>query len=359
MPRFTALAVLSLVLLTACTESKFRPPKREGPPVLVVQRNAPRLWLMLKQEEQRRRYVSGGSRYRLGKVVTETFYHFDLQAHDPQTTDLAWKRRLATVQDVTGGHNAQARIYGQEGDVVWLFLADQPVAVSADDGGIVADRAMLEQRNPELRDLIPKDSDFYAYDNGLVITAADGRRVKVRAGDYKAEPYAPPSEDYFRNVQFMATRWNGGYRTGDFLTRQATLGGGWLGLYTEKEALDASDDGFGDSLKNPGRVLDEGERARRTFWTARIGRTKEFTEGSHDRLFDLTKLPEAPEFLQGGLLVRQGTRQPLTMRDPEGLLVLHRTRLDEEGRVAEETCKSGDPRPCPWRQRLPRLRACM
>lgn len=216
--------------------------------------------------------------------------------------------------------------------MVWLFLADQPVAVSADDGSIVADRAMLEQRNPELRHLIPKDSDFYAYD--LVITAADGRRVKVRAGDYKAEPYALPSEDYFRNVQFMATRWNGGYRTGDFLTRQATLGGRWLGLYTEKEALDAGDDGFGDSLKNPESILAEGERARRTFWTARIGRTKEFTEGSHDRLFDLTKLPEAPEFLQGGLLVRQGTRQPFILRDPEGFIVLHRTRLDEEGRLA-------------------------
>ena len=141
--------------------------------------------------------------------------------------------------------------------------------------------------------MLPKEHGFYAFDDGLIVTSADGRRSRVRAPGFAAEPYTPASDEHFRRVQFMATQWGGGYNTKDFLVRQATLGGRWLGLYTEKEAADAGDDGFGDSFANPSSVIDEGSRARRTFWSARIGKTKEFTEGTHDRLFDVTKVPGA------------------------------------------------------------------
>ncbi len=254
--------------------------------------------------------------------------------------DRVWKKRLLTVKDDSGGRVAQARILGPEGEMVWLFLNDQPVAVSAKDGSTLADRSTLEKNNPELRDLIPKDLDFYAYDGGLVFVAADARRWRVRGSDFHAEPYTPPNDEYFRNVQFMATRWNGGYHTRDFLVRQMMLNGRWVGFFNEKEAADAGDDGFGDKIatgepgSNPDRVYYETSQARRTFWSARIGKTKEFTEGTHARLFDVTRIPGAPEFLEAGLLIRQGTKQPLQLKDPDGFLVLHRTRLGEEGRLA-------------------------
>jgi hypothetical protein len=224
--------------------------------------------------------------------------------------------------------------------VVWLFLNDGPVAVSSKDGSTLADRSTIEQRNPGLRDLIPKDLDFYAYDDGLVIIAADARRFRIRAPDYKAEPYVAPNDEYFRNVQFMATRWNGGYHTRDFLVRQMMLGDRWIGFFNEKEAADAGDDGFGDKIatgepgSNPDRVYYETSQARRTFWSGRIGKTKEFSEGTHDRLFDVTRIPDAPEFLEAGLLAQQGTKHPLRLQNPDGFIVLHRTRLGEEGRLA-------------------------
>ncbi len=55
---------------------------------------------------------------------------------------------------------------------------------------------------------------------------------------------------------------------------------------------------------------------------------------SHDRLFDVTQVPGSPEFLEAGFLVAQGTKQSLILHEPEGLLILHRTRLDAEGRLA-------------------------
>ncbi len=325
-------------LFSSCNRSTFLPPEREGPPGLVEQEKQPRLWLMLKQEEQRSRHL-GSSRF-IGKWITEVFYHFDLQAHDPVTAERLWKKRLLTVKAESGGRTAQARIFGQEGEVVWLFLNDGPVAVSSRDGSQLADRATLEQRNPALHDLIPKDLDFYAYDRGLVLIAADARRFRVRATDFVAEPYIAPNDDYFRNAQFMATRWNGGYRTSDFLVRQMMLSDRWIGFFSEKEAADAGQDEFGDKIatggpgSNPDRVFYESSQARRTFWTARIGKTKEFTEGTHDRLFDVAPIPGAPEYLEAGLLIHQGTKQALRLEDPAGFLVLHRTRLGEEGRLA-------------------------
>lgn len=286
------------------------------------------------------RHLGGGGRRVIGKWVTEIYYHFDLQAHDPATADRLWKKRLATVKDDAGGHTAQARLLGQEGEVVWMFLNDGPVAVSSKDGSQLADRRTIEERNPTLRGLIPKDLDFYAYDGGLVITAADARRFRILTPDVAAEPYTPPNDDYFRQVQFMATRWNGGYHTRDFLVRQMMLNGRWVGFFNQKEADDAGQDGFGDRIAtgepgaNQDRVYYETSQARRTFWSARIGKTKEFSEGTHDRLFDVTRIPGAPEYLEAGLLIQQGTKKPLRLKDPDGFLVLHRTRIDEEGRLA-------------------------
>jgi hypothetical protein len=328
-----AAILLALVLLAACTRSTFDPPQREGAPALVRDANTPRLWLATKQEEERMIHVGGGSRS-IGRWKTESWYHFAIEAHDPATVERLWKRRLRSMKDIEGGHSAESRMLGQDGDVVWLFVADEPLALSSHDASVVADRAAIERANPGLRDLVPKKLDYYAYDDGLVIVAADARRWRIRGAALHAEPYDAPSDDYFRTVQFMATRWNGGYRTQDFLTRHATIGGRWLGLYSDREAADAGDDGFGDHFAKPDSVLNEGEQARRVFRIASIGKTREFSEGRHDRLVDVARVPDAPEFLEGGWLKRAGMPEVHRVRDPDGLLVAHRTRLGEEGRLA-------------------------
>ena len=240
------------------------------------------------------------------------YYHFDLQAHDPATAERLWKKRLLTVKAEAGGHIAQARLLGQEGDAVWMFLDDGPVALSIRDGSKLADRGTIEQRNPALRDLVPKDSDFYAYDKGLVITAADARRFRVRAPDSMAEPYTPPNEDSLQQPQVPLARWDPGHPTRKFLVRQMMLDGRWIGFFDEKEAADAAHDDFGRKIStgepgsNPDRIFFETSRARRTFWSARVGKTKEFPEGTHDRLFDVARIAGAPEYLDAGLLIRQG-----------------------------------------------------
>ncbi|MET0232819.1 MAG: PA2928 family protein, partial [Rhodanobacteraceae bacterium] len=331
-------------MLAGCTSSTFDPPEREGAPALVRDAGTPRLWLATKQEEERMIHVRGGSRS-IGSWKTVSYYHFAIEAHDPATIGRLWKRPLRTMNDDEGGHTAESRMLGQDGDVVWMFLADGPLALSSRDASVVADRIAIERANPELRDLVPRNLDYYAYDDGLVIVAADARRWRIRGAALHAEPYVAPSEDYFNTVHFMSTRWNGGYHTQDFLTRHATLGDRWLGFYSTREADDARDDGFGDNFAKPDAVRNEGPQARRTFWSASIGQTREFTEGRHDRLVALERVADAPEFLAAGWLKRAGMPDAFRVRDPDGVLVVHRTRLDEEGRLAitridETTLKS-------------------
>ncbi len=295
-------------------------PARYGPPGMVTHGEEQRLWLLVKQTESWR-------------YTYQTLYHFELLGHDTQTAQQVWGKRLLTVTYNDGGYNATARILGQEGAHVWLFLHDQPVALSSADGAVVADRERLEAANPELKGLFPSELQFYTHDGGLVITTADARRFRINTPDFKAKPYVPVSDDAFRRLSYMSTQWNGGYQTKDFLVRQGMLWGRWIGIHTEKEAAAVGKDEFGGRLKDPAGGSDEGALARRTLWTARIGKTRQFSEGSHDRLFDVTRLPGTTDFLQGGFLVRAGTKQPLQLNAPDGTLVLHRTRVDAEGRL--------------------------
>jgi hypothetical protein len=197
-----------------------------------------------------------------------------------------------------------------------------------------AGRGVLEEKNATLRGVLPEKLEFFAFDDGLVVTAADARRYRVSAGDWQAREYQARSDDHFRAISFQATQWNGGYRTADFLARHGMPGGRWLGIYSDAEAADAGADGFGDRYSNSANVRSESGPVRRALRSARIGRTKVFSEGSHLRLFDVVAIPGTADFLGGGFLVAAGTKAPLELSEPPGVLVVHQTRADAQGRIA-------------------------
>ena len=93
-------------------------PARYGPPGMVTQGGEQRLWLLTKQEESWR-------------YTYQTLYHFELLGHDTRTAQQVWSKHLLTVSHKDGGYNATARILGQDGERVWLFLHNQPVALSS------------------------------------------------------------------------------------------------------------------------------------------------------------------------------------------------------------------------------------
>ncbi len=318
--------------------STFGPPERQGQAMLVLHQGQPRLWILLKQEEQRQVTVGGGRRSSFG-FRNDTFFHFELQAHDVHSAQPAWKARVLTLGDTEAhgsapsrviGSSAGGRLLGQEGDTVWLLVDSQPIAVSAADGSLKADAQALQQRNPALKGLLPASSDLYGFDDGLVLMAADAQRYRVRGAGLAAEPHQPPpAAPAPTATRFVHTR-----PFGEPVVRQTLLAGRWLGLYTDREAVDAGNDSFGTRYAEPFTIVDDGPLVRRIFRRATIGKTRQFPEGRHDRLLEVVAVADSPAFLRGRFFHTPGTEQALAVKEPAGVLVQHQTRIDAEGRVA-------------------------
>ncbi|MBD9478843.1 PA2928 family protein [Pseudoxanthomonas sp. PXM02] len=349
--RTILLAIFVLLMLSACTTSHLDPPEVAGRPALVDDAGTPRLWVLTKQEEQRQVSVRG-STLNSGRFRIDTFFHFDLQAIDPETARPLWKERLLTIGDDKAqgtrpsrviGSSAEGRLLGQDGAVVWLLLDNEPWAVGAADGKPLANGEGLEQRNPALKGLLPSESKFYGFDRGLVLTAADARPFVIRGPDLKAVPYAPTPVP----VAPPELKSNGSPRIvplrppiGDVPARLVELDGRRIGLYSEKEARDAADDTFGDHLRYPYSIDNEGVQARRMFWNANTVATQRFDE-RFDRFTDFTPVDGAPGFLNGRFVKVHGTDDAVLLDQPAGVLVWHNTRIDNRGRLAVTRLDTG------------------
>jgi hypothetical protein len=293
---------------------------------------------------------------------SDTFFHFGVQAFDPLAAKPLWHKRLRTFGDPDAkgaapsrviGSAVDARLLGQDGNIVWLLIGETPFAVDVADARIVADADKLQQVNPELKGLLPSEAKHYGFHQGLVLMAADARQFVVRGPSHKAVAYTPPPPPAAPEGTLQANGTREIVPTkpfGENPSRQVTLGGQWLGLYSEKEAIDAGRDDWGRNLRYPYRIIDEGKLSRRTFWRAKVITAQRFDD-RFERLSDLTPIPDAPTFLKGRFKTDPKTDEPLLLSDPEGVLVWHSTRIDDAGRLAM-TRLDADLKPV-WKAELP------
>ena len=342
LPVFFAAALLCLA---SCNSSQLLPPESQGPPAMVDDGGTPRLWVLSKQEEERQVAIGGGGRRSTGGWREDTYFHFDVKAFDPITARPLWSKRLWTIGDPDAkgrgpsrviGSAVDGRLLGQEGDRVWLLLGGEPVAVKVDDGRVVANAASIQQRNPELQGLLPADAKHDSFDQGLVFLSADARRFVVRGDEAVATPYAPtpapaPPPRLKANGNPVIEPLRPPF--GPAPLRLIELGGEWLGLYTEGEAADAAQDGFGDHFLFPYSIHDEGVQTRRVFWRVEVVEVQD-GEDRFQRIATVTPWPDAPVFLSGRFLKLDVRDEPLRLENPAGVAVWHRTRIDSEGRLA-------------------------
>lgn len=335
-------ALLALVV-SGCSSSHFEPVQAQGRPAMVDDAGQKRLWVLGKQEEVRQVGVGGGSRSTT-HWRTDTYYHFDVRAFDPASARPLWTQRLRTLGDAHAhgiepsrviGSSVDAQLLGQDGERVWLLIGKAPLAVSAHDGGVLADEAIIEDSNPALRGLLPSEAKYYAFDRGLVFMTADARRMVIRGATLQASEYAPappPPREPERHS-------NGRERIvptlppGEIPQRRATIAGQWLALYMDREAADAVNDGFGNRLRYAYTVLDEGRNARRTLRRGTIVEAQRFDE-RFPRIAELQPIGDSPVFLKGRFLKDPATGEALRVSSPGGALVWHSTRIDDAGRLA-------------------------
>ena len=125
---------------------------------------------------------------------------------------------VKVVRDRDGGRSAQIRILGHQGEIVWVWVHDQLLALSARDGTVVADRATLAKANPELAALLPDELKFYTWVGDLVVTLADARRVRIAVPGFRAEAYEVKNQQ-FDHARQLSSTWNGGHGTDEFGVR--------------------------------------------------------------------------------------------------------------------------------------------
>jgi len=345
MGRLGLLGVGLAALLSACSNARFETPQVQGPIGLVQADAGRQLWVLQKQEEVREvRSGTGGRRNSIASLRKDTFFHFDVLAFDPVSVQPLWKQRIVTYRDdeVTPGQVIPSRIIGsavsgrllgQDGSLVWLLVDSDPYALDAETGAIVHDSESLQRLRPELAGLLPSEARLWDFDQGPVITLADARVVRLSGHDVQVQDHVPraaPSPP-------VPLKANGMPRVVPLrlmtpLVRHKVLSEqAWLALYTDDEAADAVDDTFGDHALFPYSIDDDGPMARRTFRRIRLAPTQRFDE-AFLRIVEQAPVPGSPVLLRGRFVRDPATDAPVKL-DNEDLLVWHRTRIDDEGRL--------------------------
>ena len=337
--------VLAGLLLAGCKNTHYEEPQLQGPIGLVQAVEQSRLWVLHKQRMEHTVSVGGRGRGNTFFTRRDTYFHFEVQAFDPATARPVWLRRVVTYSDPElkpgqrtpsriVGSTVSGRLLGQDGDLVWLLVAHLPYALDDDTGEIVHDAASIEQARPELAGLLPTEARLLGFDHGLVATLADGRRVRLAGRELALEDYAPRE----RTIEPVPMRPDGTLRIVPArpvvpVVRHVPRGEReWLGLYTDGEAADATNDERGDHARYPYSIADEGPLARRSFRRVRLAPTTRWDE-TFLQVAAVEPVPGSPVLLRGRFVRDPATDAALDPGNGD-LLVWHRTRIDDAGRLA-------------------------
>jgi hypothetical protein len=275
--------------------------------------------------------------------------HVDLWAFDVATAKPAWRRRLRTFED---RGTLMHEILGIDAGTLWVFVRE-PIGVKASDGTVVADGARIEARNPPLAGKRVDQHGYVAFGaQGLQLTLSDATQWVVHA-DLAAEPrdVAPKTPEH---VDPPAYR---GSYTSSFQMRGMPIGTMWLGVLTDEEAKELQ-----GPVVVPGRKPGERPGVMEEFyetqhvpgdltaqpkpyglWSAKLTKVsnaprdwpKDFPDnwGTRDELDDYKRLPDAPTFLQAGLLGDGRSKSPAWYREPDSVVVLHHDKVGDAGRL--------------------------
>lgn len=307
--------LITAVVFVRIGKSEFLTPLKLVPYPL---RAGDRVFLLTGQWKTKIHFHSGSSSG--FDAIRTTDMLLELWCFDARSAVPKWRKRLLTERD---GAMYGYKLLGAQGDLVWITTPRGPMAASMSDGTIRATAASLEATNPELKGLVPKEQQFYTFDRqGLLMTAADARKWRLDPatlrGQQASEGADKPATDVLYPT-YMAPN-----STTAFVSRSLPLPGRWLGLLTEKEV---------ESFRRTNTVGDLDVFSRRRLYGSNgVPATNFFGKYFKYEQFK----PLGKDYLGPGLLSYHRPTGPydvVWLRNPDSVLVLHRDRLGEEGKL--------------------------
>lgn len=340
-------SVRSYVTFRLDEQNLQEPPRSFGAPVFLPGASGGQVFVLSGRWQTYR-----GPR-RLNPSPERVELHVDLWAFDAVDARHRWHRRVLSERN---GAMSDKVLLGIDGETVWIY-ANGLRALRASDGAPIADAAKIEARNQQLAGRLVGEARYYGFDhNGVHLTDADARSWRIDARDFGARPVETSAvaarADVARPAYFQSSA------TTSFQSRGMNIGSNWLGVLTDEEAaklgspavVPGAEPGerrgaaawLLDSLNIPDN-LDAPKLQRYRLWRARIDQVsrapadwpKEMPDnwGMRPRYSGYAVLAEAPDFLAAGLLDRGEDNMPVWLREPDSVLILHRDRLGEEGRL--------------------------
>lgn len=337
-------------------ERILQPADLRGPPLRTAQGGADRVYVLTTQSERIIPLRFG----RVSSMTAHDFLHVDLWAFDPASGQPAWRRRLRTYEDRLP---LTYEMLGADRTTLWLFVRE-PIAVSLRDGSAVADGARLEAINPAMAGKRVDQDGYVAFGGqGLQLTLSDSTQWVVDGETFVAQPraVAPSAPGGIVMPAYDATS------TSQFQVRGLPLGNRWVGVLTDDEAAKLRAEPVVPGAKPgepPGVMADFLARQHvpgdltvypvpYRLWSARVAQVSnaptgwpaDFPDrwGTRDKFSDYQPLPDAPAFLQAGLLSGGRSTRAFFLLEPGSVLVLHYDKVGDGGRlrVARATGPAG------------------
>lgn len=303
------------------------------------------IFLLTTQYETR--VAGGGSRWSAYRGL-EKVTHVDAWRLDAISAQPVWRKRLSTE---SGGSTLELALLGADGDRLWIFRRE-PLALSIEKGEVLAGAAAIEARNPALRGVLPKAVGHYRFfdGHGLALTAADARAWLLDAQTLAAVPWV--GKGAVAREGAVGPAYYAPSNTKSFQLRGLTLPNNWLGVLTDDEAAAIQPKPLGEnagamahfreSMRAPLDLAHTGPNRYR-FWQAKVEQVSAAPHGWPKSLPDkwgkrpyyssFTPFEKSPEFLQAGLLGDGRSKLPIMLKAPDSVLILHRDRIDDEGRL--------------------------
>lgn len=345
-PTLIALIAYVTSIWVAFYNIEIEPPRTLGPPVYVPGPNGG-VFLLTNQYETR--VTGGGSRWSAFRGF-EKVMHVDLWRLDADAARPVLRKRLLTEYH---GDILDLGLMGADGDRLWIFLRE-PLVLSATTGEVLADAAAIEAKNEALRGVLPRQMRHYAFFNqhGFVFTAADARAWSVDPRTLAAVPWKPREAQ--PRPTAIAPAYFAAQSSTSFQKRGLLLSTRWLGVLTDDEAAALQPkpvvpgerrgayQQFMDSMHGPTDLSHSGPKRYR-MWHSKVeqvsaapaGWPKALPDkwGLRPRYSTFAVFEKSPEFLQAGLLSDGRSKLPIWTTKPDSVLVLHRDRIDEDGRL--------------------------
>ncbi len=355
----TLLIILGVGILTwkwikNSTQVLLSPPEILGGVVRTDDAAGGRLYYLTSQWEKRVSRIGGGRSS--SSVRTVGWLNVDLWEVDAVTVQPLHRRRIKREKV-----NADAKALGMEQGVLWARIPEL-VGIRLADGAIVADRAMIEGRNPELAGLIPKppESAIFLTESmqplkfepqaGMIVRLDDARRVRIDPLTLEATPHVTPKPGSKPPQPAVISPSNGmdWWAMVRGLPMPRPEGGGeWLGLLADTDLEMMRE----RHTVNP--KMDFSVPRRHRLYRAEMRPVKDFF-GPRMEYRDPVVLPESPEFLMAGLLTQgsSDSESALWRRNPDSVFVLSIDRLGDEGRL--QLARISGPKGAPvWNVALP------